>query len=47
MAAQHRWITPKEIAWDGTLWFTESAGNRIGRMNPDASGLKDQGGRCD
>ena len=24
---------------DGTVWFTESAGNRIGRMNPDGSGL--------
>ncbi len=27
------------LARDGTLWFTESGGNRIGRMNPDGSGL--------
>src|SRR5678809_1175189 len=27
------------LAADGTVWFTESAGNRIGRMNPDGSGL--------
>jgi streptogramin lyase len=27
------------IAPDGTLWFTESSGNRIGRMNPDGTGL--------
>src|SRR4051794_33265163 len=27
------------IARDGTVWFTESAGNRIGRMAPDGSGL--------
>ncbi len=27
------------LAPDGTLWFTESTGNRIGRMNPDGSGL--------
>lgn len=26
---------------DGTIWFTEGAGNRIGRMNPDGSGLKE------
>jgi streptogramin lyase len=26
---------------DGTVWFTEGAGNRIGRMNPDGSGLKE------
>ncbi len=29
------------LAQDGTLWFTESAGNRIGRMNPDGTGLKE------
>ena len=29
------------LAPDGTLWFTESGGNRIGRMNPDGSGLKE------
>ena len=29
------------LAPDGTLWFTESAGNRIGRMNPDGTGLKE------
>ena len=27
------------IALDGTVWFTESNGNRIGRMNPDGSHL--------
>jgi virginiamycin B lyase len=27
------------LAPDGTVWFTESAGNRIGKMNPDGSGL--------
>src|SRR5262245_58660012 len=27
------------IAADGTVWFTESSGNRIGRMNPDGGGL--------
>ena len=27
------------LAPDGTLWFTEASGNRIGRMNPDGSGL--------
>ena len=27
------------LAADGTLWFTESDGNRIGRMNPDGTGL--------
>jgi virginiamycin B lyase len=26
---------------DGSIWFTEGAGNRIGRMNPDGSGLKE------
>jgi streptogramin lyase len=29
------------LAQDGTLWFTQSAGNRIGRMNPDGSGLRE------
>ncbi len=29
------------LAQDGTLWFTESAGNRIGRMNPDGTGLRE------
>src|SRR5688500_6368493 len=29
------------IAPDGRLWFTESAGNRIGRMNPDGSDLRE------
>jgi streptogramin lyase len=29
------------IAQDGTLWFTESSGNRIGRMSPDGSNLKE------
>jgi streptogramin lyase len=27
------------LAPDGTVWFTESAGNRIGRMHPDGTGL--------
>src|SRR5262245_66574976 len=29
------------LAADGSLWFTESAGNRIGRMSPDGSGLRE------
>ena len=29
------------LAQDGTLWFTESAGNRIGRMAPDGTNLKE------
>src|SRR4029079_5556131 len=29
------------LAADGTVWFTESAGNRIGRMSPDGSGLRE------
>jgi virginiamycin B lyase len=29
------------LAADGTLWFTEGSGNRIGRMAPDGSGLKE------
>jgi len=31
--------TTLAIARDGRVWFTESAGNRIGRINPDGSGL--------
>ena len=27
------------VARDGQLWFTEGSGNRIGRMNPDGTGL--------
>ena len=27
------------LAPDGTVWFTQSNGNRIGRMNPDGTGL--------
>ena len=27
------------LTQDGTVWFTESAGNRIGRMRPDGTGL--------
>src|SRR6188474_2728074 len=27
------------LTQDGTVWFTESAGNRIGRMQPDGTGL--------
>ena len=26
---------------DGTLWFTEQAGNRIGRMAPDGTAIKE------
>src|SRR5471032_1714396 len=33
--------TTVSIAPDGTLWFTESAGSRIGRMAQDGSGLKE------
>jgi len=33
--------TTISIAPDGTLWFTESTGNRIGRMAPDGSNLKE------
>ena len=29
------------LAQDGTVWFTESAGNRIGRMAPDGTDLKE------
>src|SRR5438034_1077440 len=29
------------IAPDGALWFTEAAGNRIGRMMADGTGLKE------
>ena len=29
------------LAQDGTVWFTESGGNRIGRMAPDGSNLKE------
>src|SRR5688572_32860462 len=29
------------LAQDGALWFTESAGNRIGRINPDGTGLRE------
>jgi streptogramin lyase len=29
------------LAADGALWFTESAGNRIGRMSPDGSGVRE------
>src|SRR6267154_2281215 len=33
--------TTVSIAPDGTLWFTESNGNRIGRMAQDGTGLKE------
>jgi virginiamycin B lyase len=33
-------ITTIAIAADGRLWFTESSGNRIGRMNADGSGYR-------
>ena len=29
------------LAQDGTVWFTESAGNRIGRLRPDLTDLKE------
>src|SRR5688572_4424510 len=29
------------IAPDGMLWFTEGTGNRIGRMAPDGTGLRE------
>jgi virginiamycin B lyase len=29
------------IAADGRIWFTEGAGNRIGTMNPDGTGLQE------
>jgi virginiamycin B lyase len=29
------------LAQDGTVWFTESAGNRIGRMGSDGTDLKE------
>jgi virginiamycin B lyase len=32
-------ITTVAVAPDGGVWFTESSGNRIGRMNPEGSGL--------
>lgn len=35
----HSAPTTVAIALDGHVWFTESAGDRIGRMNPDGSGL--------
>ena len=31
--------TTVALAPDGTVWFTESNGNRIGRMSPDGSDL--------
>jgi streptogramin lyase len=33
-------VTTIAIARDGSLWFTESSGNRIGRMNADGSGYQ-------
>src|SRR5689334_11255860 len=33
--------TTRAIAQDGTVWFTESSGNRIGRINQDGSGLQE------
>src|SRR5437870_7192 len=40
-ALPHAMSSPTTIAIapDGTVWFTESNGNRIGRMNPDGSHL--------
>ena len=40
-ALPHPASSPTTIALapDGTVWFTQSNGNRIGRMNPDGSGL--------
>ena len=31
--------TTVAVAADGRVWFTQSSGNRIGRINPDGSGL--------
>ena len=42
---EHALPTPKSgpttiaLAPDGTVWFTEGSGNRIGRMNPDGTGM--------
>jgi virginiamycin B lyase len=33
-------VTTICVARDGSLWFTESSGNRIGRMNADGSGYR-------
>ena len=33
--------TTLALAPDGVVWFTQSSGNRIGRMNPDGSGLRE------
>ncbi len=33
--------TTVAIAPDGSIWFTEGAGNRIGRIQPDGTGLKE------
>jgi virginiamycin B lyase len=33
--------TTISITRDGTLWFTQSNGNRIGRVNPDGGGLRE------
>ena len=33
--------TTVAIARDGSVWFTESSGNRIGRFDPDGSGLEE------
>lgn len=33
-------VTTIAIARDGALWFTESSGDRIGRMNADGSGYR-------
>ena len=33
--------TTVAIAPDGSVWFTEGGGNRIGRMEPDGTGLKE------
>ena len=44
---QHPLPTPKSgpttiaLGPDGTVWFTEGSGNRIGRMNPDGTGLRE------
>src|SRR6478735_3255711 len=33
--------TTVAIARDGSVWFTEGSGNRIGRIDPDGSGLRE------
>jgi virginiamycin B lyase len=36
---EHSAPTTVVVATDGRIWFTEGTGNRIGRMNPDGTGI--------